>query len=68
MPQHNYLKKIQQLIAAGQLPVRVGLGHLHIFHDNSCGIFTGGYCNCDPEIVYSLSAKTPTLPARKTDA
>jgi hypothetical protein len=46
---HNYFRKQMELLAAGVIrPGQVAL--VDIYHDDWCQIFTGGYCNCDPEI------------------
>ncbi len=50
--EHNYMKKIRRMVADGQIPAEAGLSHLSIRHDDWCGIFKGGVCNCDPEITY----------------
>jgi hypothetical protein len=46
---HNYYKKLMALYAAEKLPRR-GLSEVDILHDDWCAIYTGGYCNCQPEI------------------
>ncbi len=49
--QHNHRLKLERLIAAGKLPVVVGKANLiDVAHDNGCGIFRGGFCDCDPDI------------------
>jgi len=50
MTEHNYKLKIQQLIAEGKLIIPAGVYKLDITHEDSCKIFLGGFCNCDPEI------------------
>ena len=49
---HNYVKKINRMIANGQIPFKVGLGHLYIAHDDWCAVYKDGLCNCDPDIKY----------------
>jgi hypothetical protein len=50
VPQHNYLAKIVQMWEAGTLPREGGLHQVSIFHDDWCQHFTGGRCDCDPDI------------------
>jgi hypothetical protein len=45
---HNYLKKLWKLHQEGKLDP--ALCKTDIYHDDWCGIYAGGYCNCDPEI------------------
>jgi hypothetical protein len=46
---HNYYAKLLQLFDEGKLsPGR--LTEVFIYHDDWCGIYQGGYCDCDPEI------------------
>jgi len=56
---HNYVRKAREMIADGELKPKVGLGYLRVYHDDWCKIFSGGFCNCDPHIVYK------PLPERK---
>ena len=50
---HNYMKKVMELFRQGKL--RPGIMPADICHDDWCGIYKGGYCNCDPEIkVYRV--------------
>ncbi|MBC8450134.1 MAG: hypothetical protein H8D78_20575 [Chloroflexi bacterium] len=47
---HNYFPELQALIAEqGELD-EVGVSRVHIYHDDWCDIFIGGYCNCAPDI------------------
>jgi hypothetical protein len=48
--EHNYLIKLRQMLAAGQLPDYVGVHDIDVYHDTWCAIHTGGLCNCDPDI------------------
>ncbi len=51
-PGHNYLKKLLALYQAGKLTLPgPGLYRLEVQHDDSCQIFQGGVCNCDPDLV-----------------
>ena len=46
---HNYMKELLALQAQGKLsPGR--LSEVDVLHDDWCGIYAGGYCNCRPEI------------------
>jgi hypothetical protein len=57
--EHNYMKKLRQLIQQGQLP-EVGLERVDIYHDDWCAIHSGRYCNCDPHIdLRPLSLDNP---------
>jgi hypothetical protein len=47
--EHNYYKKLMNLVEAGKLP-RGCITEVDICHDDWCRIYSGGYCNCDPEI------------------
>ena len=46
---HNYYKKLIKLHERGQIPA-ASLCDVDIYHDDWCRVYTGGYCNCDPEI------------------
>jgi hypothetical protein len=49
--QHNHRLKIERLRTAGKLPVARGkLNMVDVFHDGCCGILSGGFCDCDPDI------------------
>jgi hypothetical protein len=54
-PQHNYLTKIQQMWASGDLPREAGYHQVAVSHDDWCGVFEGQRCNCDPEITVKWS-------------
>jgi len=45
----SYLVKILRLFAEGKF--RPGVHEIDIEHQASCAIFTGGTCDCDPEIM-----------------
>ncbi|MFA4973530.1 MAG: hypothetical protein WC683_13030 [bacterium] len=46
---HNYCALVEAKAAAS--PVGVGeVRHIHVFHDDTCSIYKGGYCDCDPVI------------------
>jgi hypothetical protein len=48
--EHNYVKKLNRLIAQGALPVGVGVHQLDVCHDAWCRIYKGKPCNCDPDL------------------
>ena len=49
---HNYVKKIMELFEDGKLDLDPGtLSHLHVFHDDDCAVWDGGFCDCEPELV-----------------
>jgi hypothetical protein len=52
MTEHNYLRKLRKLHAEGKGPHGPGLWHTDIRHDEWCGVFRGGRCNCDPDIRF----------------
>lgn len=58
---HNHARKMAKMIAEGKIPnMPPGtIRHLDIFHDDWCKVFSGGYCNCDPDIVYRAPAAQP---------
>jgi hypothetical protein len=55
IPQHNYIRKIEQLWRTGALPRSAGYHQLTVDHDNWCGIFDGRHCNCEPDIALKFS-------------
>jgi hypothetical protein len=48
--EHNHLRKLAQLEQAGLLPTS-GIIELDVLHDDECGFFRGGRCDCDPRIT-----------------
>ena len=46
---HNYYKKLMKLYVQGRIPT-ASLTEVDIFHDDWCGVYSGRYCNCDPDI------------------
>jgi hypothetical protein len=52
------MKKLIEMHARGETP-SVGLSDVDIAHDDWCAVYTGGYCNCDPDIRVR---KRPTPP------
>ena len=60
----DYVQRILNLIASGELQTEPGaVNHVHVYHDDSCAVFSGGTCNCDPEIKMEgkTNGKTTTL-------
>lgn len=50
---HNYEKKIARLRREGKVPVEKGrLYDAKVAHDDWCLIYSGGECNCDPDISF----------------
>jgi len=49
LSEHNYLRKVLAMQRAGLFPA-AGVASVRISHDDWCGIFTGGACNCEPLI------------------
>lgn len=47
---HNFLRKVRALIAAGTISGGPGLTEVDVYHDDGCGIFAGGRCDCDPVV------------------
>ena len=45
---HNYAKKLLRYVE--QTTLKSGERHIKVSHDDWCAFFTGGVCNCDPEI------------------
>jgi hypothetical protein len=58
----HYFKKLAALHAQGKIP-RVGLSEIDVLHDEWCGIYTGGYCNCHPEIQVRPWERRPGEPS-----
>ena len=49
-PGGNYQQGVAELMAAGVLAdLGPGLFRLQVTHDEDCGIFHGGACDCSPE-------------------
>jgi hypothetical protein len=49
--QHNHRVKLDRLCAAGKIPVAPGsVNRIDFIHDDWCGIFAGGFCDCDPDV------------------
>ena len=47
----NYLAEIRRLQAEGKLPTAPGIHHIRVAHDKRCSIYSGGRCDCEPEIT-----------------
>jgi hypothetical protein len=43
----NHIPKVAALAQAHNL---TGLHHVNIKHDDGCGIWKGGDCDCDPDV------------------
>jgi len=54
---HNYIIKLANLIEAGVLPIKTGLTMVDVLHDDDCSCWSGGLCDCDPDIT--LKQKLP---------
>lgn len=49
--EHNHVLKIQTMIDRGELPADPrSVLSVTACHDDACGLFSGGFCNCDPDI------------------
>jgi hypothetical protein len=46
---HNYYEKLMKLVEESKVPPGQ-VTNVDICHDDWCGIYEGGYCNCEPEI------------------
>ena len=49
LTKHNYYRKLTELHRRGRIPA-ASLAEVDIYHDDWCGVYEGGYCNCDPDI------------------
>lgn len=45
---HNYHDKVMEVALTSDLGA--GLHIVNVCHDDWCGIFKGGCCNCNPEV------------------
>lgn len=52
---HNYQRKIDRLIRQGKMMSVTGTHKLEVKHDDHCGVFGGGRCNCNPDIYLNGS-------------
>lgn len=50
---HNYFKLMMQLAAQIKAGEK-GVIHVTFEHDDWCGIFKGGDCNCNPTARYGM--------------
>jgi hypothetical protein len=57
--QSNYWKILDDLRRTGQveMPEAGTVQHLNIAHDDFCAIYTGGACNCDPDVSVKQKPK-----------
>jgi hypothetical protein len=47
----GYVLQLLGLIGTGQIVVEPGRVYVtEVYHDDGCGIFAGGSCDCDPEV------------------
>jgi len=51
MAEDNYLAEILRLQAEGKLSTAPGVQHVHVAHDEWCSIYSGGRCDCEPEVT-----------------
>lgn len=49
---HNYMKKILNVMTSPHHQQREGGNHIIVAHDKWCGVYNGNLCNCDPEITF----------------
>ena len=47
---HEYRKRLNAALRKGIVD-KGSVAHASIFHDDWCGIYSGGECNCNPEIL-----------------
>lgn len=47
---HNYVRRIKELAARGELEKPGHVGQVMIAHDTWCNVFSGGRCDCSPDI------------------
>lgn len=45
--EHNHLRKIMALVKAGKVK---GVSDVTVAHDDWCDVYTGGFCNCEPDV------------------
>ncbi len=48
--EHNYMKKIAQATARGELD-GLGIFSTNVYHDDWCRIYDGLPCNCNCEVI-----------------
>jgi len=44
-----YVRELVELYRQGKLPAG-RLADVDVYHDDDCAIWTGGTCNCEPEV------------------
>jgi hypothetical protein len=47
---HNYYPKVMRLYEEHGDKLRGKVSDVDIRHDSWCGIYSGGYCNCNPDV------------------
>ena len=51
---HNYRLKFERLYAEGKIHVLLGSrNNIDVGHDDGCGVYRGGFCDCDPDIYWN---------------
>lgn len=49
---HKCIERLADMLRTGQIEAQPGkISHVTIRHDDTCAIWKGGECDCDPEIV-----------------
>ena len=57
---HNYQRVIEDRKARGELRTKRGtVSHVDVWHDDTCSVWTGGACDCEP-----IVRQRETIPAR----
>lgn len=47
----SYKKQLSEFCASGAIDMRPGeTSHVTVSHDDWCMVFSGGACNCEPDI------------------
>ncbi len=47
---HNYMRKLVKLFEAGKIK-DFDIANVNVSHDEWCDVDSGGFCNCNPDIV-----------------
>ncbi len=62
----NYLKRISEMHARGELDTAPGKSlDVTVSHDDWCMVFSGGACNCEPDIKHGTPQQQPNRAARR---
>jgi hypothetical protein len=59
----NYQRAIVRAILAGELDTKPGVSVIRVEHDDWCGVWQGGECNCRP--VIQQRRTLPPRPGRR---